>query len=394
MPICDECLVQLKEEVKLDKDPKKTWTAAVQFVKSYCSRVKDEAALLIKALAVNSVKGQAFFVNQRTISLPGRMYTGFNVLLAVERTNTTPMENTITVDALFRSSDYPDKTLVLGNGVLAIHTASLLHYLGIPVKLMYERGALRNFDRETVKVFLASMRSYGIGCDRYDEITITPEKNNTKRVSGFTGRKPFKRKHYKTIVDATEKTFDYEALNLHNIGVDVAQTLLVCNERDQTSVPNIYAVGDIVLGKPSNSKMAVTAARLITERLFGMADKLMDYSYWPVVIRSINVEYGFVGLGEAAATAANGRDNVVVYRTKFKTFDHLLSLRLPRSFVKMVCVKPLEQVVGLHIVGQNVSAMLTGYGLALRKFLTKLEMDATMCLEMSGIHMVTKLELD
>ncbi|XP_026685551.1 thioredoxin reductase 1, mitochondrial-like [Diaphorina citri] len=374
----------------------RNWNAATKLIKRFCIRAKNDSMRELKALGIDIVRTAAAFTNPHTIKLSNRSVTGFNFLLAVERRCLPEPRNSalISADDLFRLGAWPGKTLVLGGSLMAVEIAATLNFLGVPVTLVYSRRLLKHFDQEMVRILLSSLTKAGVSIQCCVIEKVISSFDGMKGVRGFhpESKEPFA-DVFKTVVNAMEKKFDFAALNLHHIGVDIKKkSYVVCNEKDQTSVGNIFAVGGIVHGKPNNASMAAISARLIIERLYGMQDQLMDYSFLPVVVRG-DVEFGTVGMSEEAAAKVYGADGLVIYKSSYPTFDNLLDPLLPENFVKLVCLKGGERVLGIHVIGQNVAGMIFGYSLALRKFLTKAELDGTMCVDMSNMSMITRLNL-
>ncbi|KAL1453614.1 hypothetical protein WDU94_009941 [Cyamophila willieti] len=369
-PIPSQCLAQLPAIVELRTDPTNTWRSVVKLVNQFCVEAAKERAQKLKLVDVQSSVGNVQFVNKYTISQNKVNKTALNILIASESKYKTARSNILTVDELFRSNRWPGKTGVLGNSLLGIQVVSLLNYLQVPVSLLHFQTdtLLKEFDQGSVKILLKYLMKAGISIEPYNA-------------------------NFQTLVDANDRVFDYKAMNADNIGLEIDQSsFLVTNKQDQTNEKNIYAVGDIVLGKPINEKMCAEAASLLMHRLYGMQHELMDYANLPAVVRG-TLEYGSVGFSEEAARKKHGSALITTFQSFFKTFDHFLDPNLADYFVKVVCYSPAKQVIGLHIIGQNVSDMLLVYALNMKKVLLKSDLDMTMSLDMSGIHMATKMIL-
>lgn len=71
-------------------------------------------------------------------------------------------------------------------------------------------------------------------------------------------------------------------------------------ETEQTNVPHIYAVGDVLEGRPELTPVAIHAGRLLARRVFGGGSQLMDYENVATTVFT-PLEYGCVGLSEETA---------------------------------------------------------------------------------------------
>jgi len=154
---------------------------------------------------------------------------------------------------------------------------------------------------------------------------------------------------------------------------------------EQTTVPHIYCIGDVVHGKPELTPVAVQAGRLLVKRLFAGSTKQMDYTDIATAIFT-PLEYGTVGLSEADAIASLGRERVKVYHTDQVPLDWKTSPERgehgDKGYVKVICdVQENEKIVGLHLLGPNAGEMIQGVAVAIKAGFTKEHLD-----DCVGIH--------
>ena len=195
---------------------------------------------------------------------------------------------------------------------------------------------------------------------------------------------------------ATGRTSDTHKLNLNNIGVefDAKSGKIQCVE-EQTNVSNVYAVGDVLVGRPELTPVAIQAGELLARRLYGSATKTMNYDLICTTVFT-PAEYGTCGLSEEAANARYGEENIETYLWQWNTLEVEAAHRLRHPNVrvdefdampancmsKLVCLKSeSERVVGFHFVGPNAGEVTQGFGLALKLGAKKIDFD-----EMVGIH--------
>lgn len=180
-----------------------------------------------------------------------------------------------------------------------------------------------------------------------------------------------------------------ESLNLEKAGVKLVEgkTYIAADEWQNTSVPNIYALGD-VCGKVELTPMAINAARRLVDRIFGgIADSKSSYDLVPTVVFS-HPTIGTCGLTEAQAVAKYGQENVKVYKSKFPNLYYgifqMESADKPKTFMKLVCAGREELVVGLHIIGMGADEMLQGFGVAMKMGATKADFDSSVAIHPTG----------
>jgi glutathione reductase (NADPH) len=132
-----------------------------------------------------------------------------------------------------------------------------------------------------------------------------------------------------------------------------------------TSVPGVYAVGDVT-DRKALTPVAVAAGRALADRLIGgHADARFDDSAIPSVVFS-EPPLGMVGLTEQQAHARYG-DAVNVHSGRYTPLQWMVVGRTEQSVVKLVCVGEERRVVGIHVLGPGSDELLQGFAVALQK---------------------------
>ena len=116
------------------------------------------------------------------------------------------------------------------------------------------------------------------------------------------------------------RTADTDGLGLAKVGVETNERSkkIVC-KNEQSSVPHIYAIGDVVHGELELTPVAIQAGKLLSQRLFGGADAAMNYASICTTVFT-PLEYGCCGLSEEDAEAQFGKDALEVYHQKVRLF--------------------------------------------------------------------------
>lgn len=145
-------------------------------------------------------------------------------------------------------------------------------------------------------------------------------------------------------------------LNLDKVGIRVELNgKIKVNDEEQTEIPHIYAIGDVIYGKLELTPVAIKAGKILSYRLFGGSKEKMDYVNVPTTVFT-PLEYGSCGLTEEDAKAKFGADNIKTYHTEFKPLEWALNKLRPEpdAYVK-VLVNTLDnnRVVGFHICAPN-----------------------------------------
>ena len=154
-----------------------------------------------------------------------------------------------------------------------------------------------------------------------------------------------------------------KGIGLEDIGVELEKGFVKVDEHHNTSVPNIYAIGDVI-NRVQLTPVAIKAGRILSERIFNnRTDLIMSYDNIATVIFS-HPPIGVVGHTEASAKKLYGEDKVKVYKSKFTNMFYSLaksdSLKLSTLF-KLICAVEddgTERLVGCHCLGKGVDEML------------------------------------
>jgi glutathione reductase (NADPH) len=238
------------------------------------------------------------------------------------------------------------------------------------------RGAefLRGFDDDVRHFLHSEMAKAGV------EIRLNAEAIGVVRTD--TGLRVTLRGGETVDVDqvlyATGRAPNTEGLGLERLGVDVdARGAVVVGDGFQSSVPSIYALGDVI-DRVQLTPVALAEAMALVDQLFGSGVRQMAYELVPTAVFT-HPTIGSVGLTESEARARFA--NVRIYRSEFKALKHTLSGSSERTLMKLVVDDASDRVVGLHMVGPEAGEIVQGFAVALKAGATKAIFDATV-----GIH--------
>lgn len=283
-------------------------------------------------------------------------------------------------DGFFELEEQPRKVAIVGAGYIAVELAGVFHSLGSETSLFFrEDRVLRTFDPMVTQYLCDSMRKSGMHLSPHS-IPKAVEKDPVtgKYTIHFENGTSFG--DYDVILGATGRVPLTDKLNLSQVGVATKESgHIIADEYQNTSVPSIYALGDVV-GKVELTPMAIAAGRRLADRLFGgMPDAKADYHNVPTVVFS-HPTIGTVGYTEPEAIAKFGAENIKTYTSTFVnlyygTFFEGNAGDKPFTKYKIVCKGPEERVIGLHLIGMGSDEVLQGFGVAVQMGATKADFD-------------------
>jgi glutathione reductase (NADPH) len=157
-----------------------------------------------------------------------------------------------------------------------------------------------------------------------------------------------------------------------------------------TSVPGVYAIGDVT-GLAELTPVAIAAGRRLADRLFGgQPDARLDYDDVPSVVFS-HPPIGIAGLSEPEARARFG-DAVKVYETRFTSLYHGMTRRKTGSRMKLICTGPEERIVGIHVIGIGADELIQGFAVALKMGARKSDLDRTVAIHPTAAEELVTLK--
>ncbi|XP_024273602.1 thioredoxin reductase 2, mitochondrial isoform X1 [Oncorhynchus tshawytscha] len=303
------------------------------------------------------------------------------------------VEHGITSDDIFWLKESPGKTLVVGASYVALECAGFLTGIGLETTVMVRSIPLRGFDQQMAGLVTDYMEAYGTkfswrsvpkSVDKLSsgvlQVTWTDEQ---------TGKD--QRDTFDSVLWAVGRAPETKTLGLEKVGVKLNKEsgkILVAAD-ESTSVPNIYAFGDIGEGRPELTPTAIKAGKLLARRLAGRTNELMNYDNVATTVFT-PLEYGCVGLSEEEAESRHGKDSIEVYHAFYKPLEFTVAERdASQCYIKVVCKRGGDQrILGLHFTGPNAGEVTQGFAMGFQCGATLTHLKETV-----GIHPTCAEEL-
>ena len=184
------------------------------------------------------------------------------------------------------------------------------------------------------------------------------------------------------VMYATGRKANTANLGLEDLGVRLKDNgEIIVNEYYQSSVDNIFAVGDVT-GGMQLTPIAIKEGAALAATQFNDKPTFVNYDHIPTAIFS-QPPIGTVGLSEEDAFDQYG-DNLQVYRSEYKSMKFTLSGRNERSLIKLLVDKATDKVVGAHMIGPDSAEIIQGIAIALKCGATKAQFDDTVAVHPSS----------
>lgn len=335
---------------------------------------------------VERVYEYARFVDPHTVEVAGERYTAPHILIATGGhalyPNIPGSEYGITSDGFFELDEVPKRTAVIGAGYIAVEVAGVLNALGSDTHLFVRKDRpLRTFDKDIVDVLVDEMAKSGPTLHTHANVTEVVKNADDSLTISFDNGETIT---VDCLIWAIGRAANTSGFGLEKTGVKLTEKgTIYSDEFENTSVPGIYALGDVT-GKLDLTPVAVKAGRQLSERLFNnKADAKLDYTDVATVVFSHPV-IGSVGLTEEKAIAKYGAENIKVYKSSFTPMYTALGDNRQPSTMKLVTLGDDEKIIGLHGIGYGVDEMIQGFSVAIKMGATKADFDNTVAIHPTG----------
>ncbi len=366
--------------------PEFNWSKLLDNKNREIARLNGIYKGLLDNAGVTHYDGRAKIVDDHHIVIGETVISTDKILIATGSWPLVPefpgSEYVITSNEAFFLKDLPDHCLVVGGGYIAVEFAGIFHGLGVDTSLSY-RGDLflRNFDIDVRKTIHEELTKKQIDLRLESNVVSIAALDNERYLVTFREGGQLETD---LILYATGREPAVRDIGIENVAVELRDNgSIVVDENFRTSVPNIFALGDVI-GGMQLTPVAIEEAMCFASTQFLNKKKIMDYdNIATAVFCQPNV--GTVGLTEDQATKAGYQ--IDVYRSIFRPMKHTLSGSDEKFMMKLVVDRASDRVLGVHMVGAEAGEIVQGIAIAMKIGVTKDQFDATV-----GIHPTTAEE--
>ncbi|MGI5919524.1 MAG: dihydrolipoyl dehydrogenase [Christensenellales bacterium] len=329
---------------------------------SIVTKLRRGIESLEKKAGVDVIYGAASFVDAHTLAAGGDTVTADSIIIA---TGTAParipipgidLPGVMDSDAVLSMMECPKSVVIIGGGVIGVEFATLLSALGVKVSVVEmmdeilptadkEIAALmhKKLVKEGVKIFT------GAKVEKIEPgLTVHFNQNGSKSVSG------------EAVIVAIGRRPVTDGLMPEKAGVSLSRGFVVVDEYLRSSVPHIYAIGDVA-GKVQLAHVASAQGLLAAHNIVG-GNKKMRYDIIPSCVYS-EPEIASIGLTEEQARKAHS-----VKVGRFSTAANGRSMIMGESagLVKIITEEKTGEILGCHIMAPRATDMIGEVAAAMR----------------------------
>lgn len=347
--------------IKVDFPKMAKWKQGV------CDKMSGGVSQLLKGNGVKVFMGEAEFTGPNQIKIKSKNadenLSASNIILALgSRPIAIPgfafdEKNIVSSTGALAFNQLPKSLVVIGGGYIGLEISGYLRKLGTEVTVVEAASSLlsgvvdsecaqvvhKRLTKEGVKFVLngkaVSQKAAGKEFEVIVDVQGKKETIRAEKILVTVGRRP-----------------NGDQPSLQKLGVKVDEKgFVVVNHERRTNLPHVFAIGDLA-GQPMLAHKASHEGVLVAEVIAGQ-QRIYDAKTVPAVVFT-DPEIASAGLSEAEARA-KGYQDLLVAKFPFAANGRAVSLMETEGFVKMIADKKTHVLLGVHMVGPEVSNLIS-----------------------------------
>lgn len=340
-----------------------SWTfdfaTAMQRKNEVVSQLRSGVEALLKNKLITYLHGKASFVDARTVAVETEdgviQVSGDYILVATGSQPAflpipgTDLPGVVTSDEILSLERMPESLCVIGGGVIGLEFASVFNSFGCKVSVLeYCREILPRFDSDISKRLKQSLSKKGI------DITTQAKVTGIELCGGGELEVKYEKKGVPAsqkasmVLMAVGRKPAIGSLNFSDIGIETTPKGVVVDADMRTTVPTVYAAGDIAGGMMLAHTATYQGLKAL-DSMMGTKDEI-DLGIVPAAVFTCP-EAASVGMSEDACKEA-GVD-VVIHKSFFRANGKAVSMGEPDGLCKIVSSAEDGKILGCHLFGAH-----------------------------------------
>ena len=366
------------------------WQRLQTAIAEHLQGIRQSQQESLQAANVDIVRGKARLLDAHRVEVAGQTITAQHIVIAVGGAPTVPdmpgAAFALTSPEMFQLTNRPNHLAIVGGGYIGVEFAHIFALLGTQVTLIdTDQQVLSGFDpvlREAAQTGLTRL-----GVEFIAEMTgkEIERQGEQYRLSLSGPDQSSQTVTTDAVLLAVGRSPKLSPLNLEAAGVKVKDGKIVVDEYGQTSQSSIYAVGDCV-GRLPLTPVAIAEGQAVAQTICQQATR-MDYRWIPSAVFGMP-PVATVGWSEPEAREQLGDDAVETVSQTFTPLKYSLMSDPPASVIKWVFNRQTQQVVGVHLAGDQAPEIIQGLLPALKQGINRQELS-----QIVAIHPTSAEEL-
>lgn len=254
--------------------------AAAERKRNVMNQLRQGIEQLLSAPGITLVRGEATFKDARTVTVDGTDYEADDIIIATGSSSKMPPVEGIDNPRVITSTEalnfqtLPAEIVIIGAGVIGMEFASILSRFGAKVSVIeYLKECLPVIDKDIAKRVRKQIEKLQGVTFYMDSAVKAINDNEVVFVSNKNGKETRLECPACPVLIATGRKPNIEGLNLEAAGVEYSPKGITVNDNMLTSVPHIYAIGDVT-GRQMLAHAATFMGFRAVNAIVGKADKI------------------------------------------------------------------------------------------------------------------------
>ncbi len=271
--------------------------------------------------------------------------------------------------------ELPKKITIIGGGVVGMEFAFIYANMGSDVTVIeYLDDILAYLDEDVLVEITAAAKDAGIKLYTSSKVEEILEGEGDNAIVRFTKDNKIKYISSDKVLVCVGRSPEYENIGIEELSIEINPKNhgIKVNNKMQTNIPNIYAVGDVTnilqLAHIASHQGIIAVKNILGE------DVTMDYKAVPSAIFT-SPEIATVGIGEKDLVGSNKK--VVIGKFPFEASGKAMTYGETRGFVKIIKDEATDKILGCTIIGPHASDLIAEVTLAIANGLTSKDIITT-----------------
>ena len=312
---------------------------------------------LMKAPGISCFEGEAQLVDENHVSVGDETLEADNIILATgSSTKFLPIEGAhlpgvVTSTEMLNLTAVPKRLCVIGGGVIGLEFASIFNAFGSEVTVIeFCKEVLPNLDRDVAKRLRLSLKKQGVNILTDSGVKAVRSVGDGAYAVDYESRSELKSVEADLVLMAVGRTPNMEIAEKSALPIVTTRRGIMVNSYMQTSVPSVYAIGD-VNGLCQLAHAASFQGRRAVNHILGLTDRI-DLNLIPSAVFT-SPQMASVGLREEDAAD----EKPLVLKAFYRANGRALTMGADEGFMKIVTQNG-GKILGVHILGEQASELI------------------------------------
>jgi dihydrolipoamide dehydrogenase len=273
-------------------------------------------------------------------------------------------EHIVSAKEIWGIKTLPKKILIIGAGAIGLEFATVFGAYGVDVTVVEFLPRILPLEDEEMSTELAKQFTRRgiklLTSTKVDSATVDGDTVTVKLSPAPGGQGGPQEMEVDRVMLAAGFQPNSNDIGLEALGVTLNRGFIVADDRMQTNVPGIYAIGD-VLGKLPLAHTAYAQAELVAEVIAGNKTHPLDYDAIP---RCTYTHPQVAAIGKTEAQAREGGREIKIGKAPFRPNGKAQALGELDGQVKIIADAKTGEILGVHMIGADVTEMIAEFAIA------------------------------